>query len=54
MAHLDNKVEQEKTEQEFNQEFKINDSDHHLLMDLLQNPRPANDEMKKLMALQKK
>ena len=51
MAHLDNKIEQEKKELEFNQEFKINDADHHLLIDLLKNPHPANDEMKKLMAL---
>lgn len=51
MAHLDNKIEQEKKEFVFNQELKINDADHHLLMDLLKNPHPANDAMKKLMAL---
>ena len=53
MAHPDHKIEQEKSVSDFNQELKINDADHHLLMDLLQNPRPANDEMNKLMALSK-
>ena len=53
MAYLDNKTEQEKKRLELNQELKINDADHHLLMDLLKNPRPANDEMKKLIALSK-
>ena len=53
MAHPDHKIEQETDVSDFNQELKINDADHHLLMDLIQNPRPANDEMNKLMALSK-
>lgn len=53
MVYLNNQTEQEKKRLELNQELKINNADHHLLMDLLQNPRPANDEMKKLIALSK-
>lgn len=53
MVYLNNQTEQEKKRLELNQELKINNADHHLLMDLLKNPRPANDEMKKLIALSK-
>lgn len=34
-----------------NHELKINNADRDMLMNLLENPRPANDEMKKLMGL---
>lgn len=34
-----------------NQELKVNNADRDMLMHLLDNPRPANDEMKKLMGL---
>lgn len=32
-------------------ELKVNNSDRDMLMNLLENLRPANDEMKKLMSL---
>ena len=32
-------------------ELKVNNADRDMLMNLLENPRPANDEMKKLMSL---
>lgn len=32
-------------------ELKVNNTDREMLMNLLENPRPANDEMKKLMGL---
>ena len=31
--------------------LNVNNSDQAMLMDLLENPRPANDEMKHLMSL---
>ena len=31
--------------------LKVNNADRDMLMNLLENPRPANDEMKKLMSL---
>ncbi|MEG0482194.1 MAG: DUF1778 domain-containing protein [Acinetobacter sp.] len=31
-------------------ELKVNNTDRDILMNLLENPRPANDEMKKLMS----
>ncbi|MEB3768390.1 DUF1778 domain-containing protein [Acinetobacter sp. MD2] len=31
--------------------LSVNNTDRDLLMDLLENPRPANDEMNKLMGL---
>ena len=34
-----------------NYELKVNNADRDMLMNLLENPRPANDEMKKLMSL---
>ena len=34
-----------------NHELKLNNADRDMLMNLLENPRPANDEMKKLMSL---
>ncbi len=34
-----------------NHELKVNNADRDMLMNLLENPRPANDEMKKLMGL---
>lgn len=34
-----------------NHELKVNNADRNMLMNLLENPRPANDEMKKLMSL---
>ena len=34
-----------------NHELKVNNADRDMLMNLLENPRPANDEMKKLMSL---
>lgn len=34
-----------------NNELKVNNADRDMLMNLLENPRPANDEMKKLMSL---
>lgn len=34
-----------------NHELKVNNTDRDMLMNLLENPRPANDEMKKLMSL---
>ena len=34
-----------------NYELKVNNSDRDMLMNILENPRPANDEMKKLMSL---
>lgn len=34
-----------------NHELKVNNADHDMLMNLLENPRPANDEMKNLMSL---
>ena len=35
----------------YNHELKVNNADRDMLMNLLENPRPANDEMKKLMSL---
>ncbi|QXX85710.1 DUF1778 domain-containing protein [Acinetobacter lwoffii] len=32
-------------------ELKVNNADRDMLMNFLENPRPANDEMKKLMSL---
>ena len=32
-------------------ELKVNNADRDMLMNILENPRPANDEMKKLMSL---
>ena len=34
-----------------NHELKVNNADRDMLMNLLENPRPAKDEMKKLMSL---
>ena len=34
-----------------NHELKVNNADRDMFMNLLENPRPANDEMKKLMGL---
>ena len=34
-----------------NHELKVNNADRDMLMNMLENPRPANDEMKKLMSL---
>ena len=34
-----------------NHELKVNNADRDMLMNLLENPRPAYDEMKKLMSL---
>ena len=34
-----------------NYELKVNNADRDMLMNILENPRPANDEMKKLMSL---
>ena len=34
-----------------NYELKVNNADRDMLMNLLENPRPANDEMKNLMSL---
>lgn len=34
-----------------NHELKVNNADRDMLMNLLENPRPANDEMKDLMSL---
>ena len=34
-----------------NHELKVNNTDRDMLMNLLENPRPANAEMKKLMSL---
>ncbi|WP_034439862.1 DUF1778 domain-containing protein [Acinetobacter sp. CIP 101966] len=34
-----------------NHELKVNNTDRDMLMNLLENPRPTNDEMKKLMSL---
>ena len=34
-----------------NHELKVNNADRDMLMNLLENPRPANDEMKNLMGL---
>ncbi len=34
-----------------NYELKVNNADRDMLMNMLENPRPANDEMKKLMSL---
>jgi uncharacterized protein (DUF1778 family) len=34
-----------------NHELKVNNADRDMLMNLLENPRPANNEMKKLMSL---
>jgi len=34
-----------------NHELKVNNTDRDMLMNLLENPRPANDEMKNLMSL---
>ena len=34
-----------------NHELKVNNADRNMLMNLLENPRPANDEMKNLMSL---
>lgn len=34
-----------------NHELKVNNADRDMLMNLLENPRPVNDEMKKLMGL---
>ena len=34
-----------------NHELKVNNVDRDMLMNLLENPRPANDEMKNLMSL---
>ena len=33
-----------------NHELKVNNADRDMLMNLLENPRPANDEMKNLMS----
>ena len=33
------------------QELNVNNSDRDILLDLLENPRPANDAMKNLMGL---
>ena len=35
----------------YHHELKVNNADRDMLMNLLENPRPANDEMKKLMSL---
>ena len=34
-----------------NYELKVNNADRDMLMNILENPRTANDEMKKLMSL---
>lgn len=34
-----------------NHELKVNNADRDMLMNVLENPCPANDEMKKLMSL---
>ena len=34
-----------------NYELKVNNADRDMLMNILENPRPANDEMKKSMSL---
>lgn len=34
-----------------NHELKVNDADRNMLMNMLENPSPANDEMKNLMSL---
>ncbi len=34
-----------------NHELKVNNADRDMLMNMLENPRPANDEMKNLMGL---
>ena len=34
-----------------NHELKVNNADRDMLMNILENPRPANDEMKNLMSL---
>jgi len=34
-----------------NHELKVNNADRDMLMNMLENPRPANDEMKNLMSL---
>ena len=34
-----------------NHELKVNNADRDMLMNLLENPRPENGEMKKLMSL---
>ncbi|WP_180003568.1 MULTISPECIES: DUF1778 domain-containing protein [unclassified Acinetobacter] len=34
-----------------NHELKVNNADRDMLMNLLENPRPANEEMKNLMSL---
>ncbi|MFV5523821.1 DUF1778 domain-containing protein [Acinetobacter variabilis] len=34
-----------------NHELKVNNADRDMLMNLLENPRPANDEMKNLISL---
>lgn len=34
-----------------NHELKVNNADRDMLMNLLENPHPANDEMKNLMSL---
>lgn len=34
-----------------NHELKVNNADRDMLMNLLEKPRPANDEMKNLMSL---
>lgn len=34
-----------------NEVIKLNQADHALLINLLHNPQPANDEMKSLMRL---
>lgn len=34
-----------------NHELKVNNADRDMLMNLLENPRPANDEMNNLMSL---
>lgn len=34
-----------------NHELKVNNADRDMLMNMLENPRPANDKMKNLMSL---
>ena len=34
-----------------NHELKVNNADRDMLMNMLENPRPPNDEMKNLMSL---
>ena len=48
---LQSSIERAKELLKSNYELKVNNADRDMLMNILENPRPANDEMKKLMSL---